>query len=463
MRVVKRAWGWFDDRTGLMALLRPIMEHRVPRGSGWWYVFGSATLFVFILQVVVGIVLATAYVTSTRDAYQSLQFITNDSFMGRILRGMHFFGASAMVILIGLHVVRVFLMGSYKFPREMNWLTGVGLLLFTLAMAFTGQLLRWDQNAVWSVVVGAEQAGRVPIIGDWLARFILAGDTVGGATLSRFFAFHVFFIPALLFLVIGFHLWLVLRNGISEPPVAGQPVNPKTYRKEYEQMLEREGQPFWPDSGWRDALFGASIIIIIALLAILIGPPALDKPPDPTITQAYPRPDWYFLWYYAVLAVLPHGTEPYVIVGAPVLFGLMLLLLPFVANKGERSPWRRPWAVAVVLLTVLAIAIFGLLGRRAPWSPDFTAQALSAQTVGQVSSQAANGAMLFHQKGCEYCHAINGQGGNRGPDLTTVGSRLSADEMTIRILNGGNNMPAFGGTLTPQQVDALVAFLQSRK
>jgi ubiquinol-cytochrome c reductase cytochrome b subunit len=462
MKILKSIWQWIDDRTGMSELIGPIARHLVPPGTSWWYVFGSATLFVFILQVITGIGLASSYVTSTGDAYQSLQFITQQAFLGRFLRGLHYFGASAMVLLIGIHMVRVFLTGSYKFPREMNWLTGAGLLLFTLGMAFTGQLLRWDQNAVWSVVVGAEQAGRVPLVGSALAQFILAGDTVGGATLSRFFSFHVFFIPALIFAFVGFHLYLVLRNGISEPPRAGQPVDPETYRAQYHELLEKHGLPFWPDVAWRDVVFGMVTIFVIAALAIVVGPPALDKPPDPSIIQAYPRPDWYFLWYFAVLALIPAGAEPYVIVLGPVLFGLLLIVLPFVAGRGERSPLRRPWAIGVVMIAVLIISTLGLAGVQAPWSPDFNAQPLSQDVIGAASGPVYDGAQLFYDKGCEYCHSVAGHGGRRGPDLTYVGDRLTSDQMKIRLLTGGTNMPAFAGNLKPAEIDALIVFLQSR-
>jgi len=461
MKFLKNAWLWIDDRTGIVELLEPVMRHPVPPNTGWWYVFGSATLFVFILQVVTGIALASSYVTSTAEVYNSLQFITHEAFMGRILRGMHYFGASAMIVLIGIHMIRVFLMGSFKFPREVNWLTGAVLLLLTLGMAFTGQLLRWDQNGVWTVIVGAEQAGRTPIIGTMLAHFILAGDTVGGATLSRFFSFHVFFIPALVFGMLGSHLYLVLRNGISEPPQPGQPVDLKSYRAKYKELLHKRGVPFWPDVAWRDVAFGVIIVLVVILVAAAWGPPGLGNPPDPSIIDAYPRPDWYFLWYFAVLALIPPRLETWVILGAPLLLGVVLFVLPFIANRGERHPIRRPWAIGSVLMIVLTIGVLWRLGVLAPWSPNFAAQPLPKAVVSATSGSVYEGAQLFHQKGCEFCHTVAGYGGQRGPNLTDVGNRLTSQQMTIRIVNGGTNMPAFGGNLTPQQLEELVAFLQS--
>jgi len=434
----------------------------VPPRTGWWYVFGSATLIAFILQVATGIALSTIYVPSSGQAYESLRFISEQAMLGRFLRGMHYFGASAMVLLIGIHVSRTYIMAAYKFPRELNWLTGAVLLLLTLALAFTGQLLRWDQTAVWSVIVGAAQAARMPVVGEQIGRFILAGDTIGGATLSRFFAFHVFFIPAIVFAFIGLHLALVLRHGISERVRDGEVVDPATYRSRYASLIHREGVPFWPDAAWRDVVFGAAVTATIVLLALIVGPPDLGPPPDPSILEAYPRPDWYFLWYFALLALAPNNLESAIIVLGPLVFGAALLLVPLF-NKGHRNMRRRPWAPLLVVFIWTTIAIFWVAGERADWSPDFGAQPLPASVVGDQRPEVVAGARLFHDKGCEYCHQMGGYGGRRGPDLSDVAARMKPDEITARITNGGPNMPAYVRTLTPAQVRSLMAFLSTRK
>jgi ubiquinol-cytochrome c reductase cytochrome b subunit len=355
------------------------------------------------------------------------------------------------------------LFGSYKYPREMNWTTGVLLLAFTLVMGFTGQLLRWDQTAAWSVVVAAEQAGRVPLVGDFLAQFILGGTTIGGATLSRFFAIHVFIMPALIFIFIAIHLMLVLRHGIAEPPVAGQVVDPATYRAEYEERMRKTGHPFWPEGAWRDFVVGTGLIVVIALLAYFVGPPKLDDPPDPSILNADPRPDWYLLWYFALFALMPPQLEGYVMILGPVIIGIILLAAPLLNNRGERAPSRRPWSIAVVLLSVIMIGALWIEGARSPWSPNFDPPPLTEKVVGATSGPVFEGAKVFRDRGCLNCHLIDRIGGRRGPDLTYIGDTLSESDIVIRIVNGGVNMPAFGKELKPEELAQLTAFLQSRK
>jgi ubiquinol-cytochrome c reductase cytochrome b subunit len=463
MNALKRAWTWFDDRSGFTDSSGPIVSHPVPRNATWMYVFGTATLFSFTLQAVTGVILALSYVPSAGEAYQSLQFITNDAVMGGVLRGIHYFGASSMVLFVGIHLLRVLLTGAYKFPRELNWLTGSILLLLTVGNAFTGQLLRWDQNAIWTAIVGAQQAARVPFVGTALARFFISGDVVNAATLSRFFTLHVFILPGSIIAVIGAHLYLVLRHGISEPPKAGRPVDPATYRRWYKDLLAKTGEPFWPDAAWRDVTFSVVMILVIVALALIFGAPPLTKPPNPAIVEALPRPDWYLLWYFAVLALLPPKLEPYVIVGAPLLLVISLVLVPFLGSKGERHPARRPWAVAFVIVVIIAVGILWRLGAQANWSPDFNAPPLPETVIGASSGSVYKGGLLFHDKGCEYCHTVSGYGGKRGPNLSTVGDQRDTAQLTVRILNGAINMPAFGSILTPEEVQNLVAFLESRK
>ncbi len=458
----RRLYRWFDERLRLSAVILPIVEHPVPE-TDWWYVLGSATFVAFVFQILTGVALAMSYVPAPNSAYESLQFITHQAVLGSFLRGIHYFGASAMVILVAAHAAHVFLIGSYKFPRELNWLTGTLLLFLTLGMAFTGQLLRWDQSAYWAVVVAAEQVGRAPLIGQVLAQLVVAGQTVGGATLTRFYATHVFVIPALMFLLLGIHLYLVIQLGVSEMPVPGVPVDPSTYEERYRELLEKEGVPFFPEAAWKDVVAAVAIGLVVVVLAAVVGPPELGQLADPTIIQAYPRPDWYFLWYFALLALIPNQIEDLFILGFPLTAAALFLILPFVANQGERSPRRRPWAVAVVVLAVLAIAALVRAGDLAPWSPVSNPGPLPAAYTTGLSPSATHGVVVYQRQGCSSCHAIGGVGGNRGPDLTHVGSRLSRNQLIGRILAGGNGMPAYATNISSPDLSDLVDFLEGLK
>lgn len=466
-RIITSSWEWLDDRTGISEMIEPPLKHLVPGDAKWWYVFGGATLLAFMLQVVTGVALAFTYIASSGQAYDTLKFISTTAPFGHFLRGLHYYGASAMVLMVGIHMAQVFLFGSYKYPREMNWVSGVMLLGLTIAMGFTGQLLRWDQTAVWSVVIAAEQAGRVPFIGKWLAHFVMAGDTVGGQTLGRFFAIHVFLLPGLIFAGIGLHLQLILRHGISEPPVPGQMVDPKTYKKEYHAYLDKKGVAYWPWGAWREIVFGTGMLIVIAWMAWYWGAPELVGPPDPSIIAASPLPDWYLLWYFAVLALIPPATENYVMIYAPLLIGLLFIIVPFLNNRGERAPSRRPWAIGAVMLAVLMIGSLWIEGATHPWSPNFNPDPIPDNVIGMqyVKNKTGKvylGSQVFQKRGCINCHMIAGNGGTRGPNLTNIGNTLTKNDMIIRITHGGTNMPAFGRILKPKEMEEVVAFLQTR-
>ncbi|HEU0163999.1 MAG TPA: cytochrome b N-terminal domain-containing protein, partial [Thermomicrobiales bacterium] len=454
---------WFDDRLGVREWLWPIATHLSPKVN-WWYVFGSATLIAFVMQIVTGVALAFTYVPSPNSAYQSLQWITDDATLGSVVRGIHYWGASAMMVLVFIHMCQVFAFGSFKFPRELNWLTGVLLLLLTLALAFTGQLLRWDQDAYWAVYVVSEQVARVPFIGNWLMQIIIAGESVGGNTLTRFYATHVFLLPAATMGLIGVHLYLVIRHGISEMPEPGKLVDPKTYREEYHKLMEEDGEPFWPDAAWKDVVFAVLVGAVVLILAIYPGPKHLGEVADPTNLNAHPRPDWYFQWLFAVLALMPPKMEDYLIIIGPLLAIVALFAVPFIANRGERHWGRRPWALGIISFSVIAFVILTVLAFKAPWSPDLDPGPLSPAVEARAEQAGlAKGAEIFQNDACINCHRVGDVGGDKGPNLTYIGDDLTQEQLTWRILNGGNGMPAYGETLSTSDVNAVVQFLLQQK
>src|SRR6202051_2309761 len=237
MRLVRRIAGWFDLRLQLGRPIRDVMEHPVPRQTAsWWYVFGSAALTIFLFQIVTGILLAIVYVPSAGEAWNSLQALNHQVALGWFIRALHGWGSNFMLAIVLIHMVQVFLFGAYKFPRELTWILGVFLLLVTFGIAFTGQVLRFDQDAYWGLGIGASIASRVPVIGSWAVNLMLGGPIIAGATLSRFFALHVFIVPGVLIAFVGVHSLMVLKLGINEWPMPGRIVRRATYLQEYREL-----------------------------------------------------------------------------------------------------------------------------------------------------------------------------------------------------------------------------------
>ncbi|HEY9676451.1 MAG TPA: cytochrome b N-terminal domain-containing protein [Drouetiella sp.] len=462
-KVLDTALDWLQDRTGLVKPFMHVMLHPVPRKSTWAYVFGTAIMTAFIVQLASGVALSTMYVPSGGEAWESVKWITEKVPFGAWLRATHYFGASAMIIFVGCHAIQTYLYGAFKFPRELNWITGVFLLFLSVSIAFTGQVLRWDQTAVWTVAVGAEQALRAPFVGPILVRVLCSGDNVSSASLSHFYAMHVFIFPVLLIGLIGLHVWLVLHHGISEPPTPGKPVNKDTYREEYHELLKTDGAPFWPDAAWRDAVFSVIVVLGICACALYFGPPMIENPPDPSLINAEPKPDWYLTWYFALLALVPAGIEDWFILLFPVFLVVGMLTPPFLSNSGERSARRRPWAVAIVVVVVGSVLALWQEGINEYWTPKFAAKPVPPAAIGATTGPIAAGAKVFNDRGCLFCHAISGHGGRRGPDLTDVGERLTHDQLTVRIVNGGVNMPAYAGNISPKELEDVVKFLESRR
>jgi ubiquinol-cytochrome c reductase cytochrome b subunit len=465
VRVIGTVVNWIDRRIQLGASIHQTMDHPVPRETASWaYVFGSAALTVFAVQVATGILLALVYVPSAADAWNSLQALNHQVTFGWFVRAVHGWGSNFMVAVVLIHMVQVFLFGAYKFPRELTWIVGVLLLLVTLGMAFTGQVLRFDQDAYWGLGIGASIASRVPVLGPWVVGLLLGGPIIAGATLSRFFALHVFLIPGLLIAFVGIHVLLVLTLGVNEWPMPGRVVRRATYLQEYHDRTHRDGVPFVPYAVGKDLLFSSAMVAAICLCAAALGPFGPSGPPDPTIIQAAPRPDFFFLWLFALLSLLPPSAETPILLIAPGVIIAALLALPFVAGEGEKSWRRRPMAVLAVMLIAVTLGSLTRLGGAPPWSPAmnaWSAEPVPAEHLKGRTALERQGALVFQNKQCRNCHALGGGGGTRGPALDTVAVSLTPDQLIRQVIQGGGNMPAYGRNLNPAETNALVAFLQT--
>jgi len=465
MSRLEKIGDWFERRLQIGGVVREAMTHPIPRKSAsWWYVFGSAALTLFILQVFTGIMLALIYIPSAAEAWNSLQYLNHDVTLGWFLRAVHGWGSNFMVAVVLIHLCQVFLFGAYKFPRELTWIIGVFLLLMTLGMAFTGQVLRFDQDAYWGLGIGASITSRVPFIGAYAVHMLLGGPIIAGATLSRFFALHVFLIPGLLIALVSLHLLLVLKLGINEWPMPGRVVRRATYVKEYEELTHKDGVPFVPAAIWKDMFFSAAIVVSVMVCAWYFGPFGPTGYPDPTIVQTIPKPDFFFLWLYAMLALLPPEMETAALLIGPVVVIGLLILLPFVSGEGEKSWRKRPVAVVTLLLIAVALGTFTKLATYSPWSPvmnGWSGDPVPVEFLNGRSPLERQGALVFQVKQCRNCHEIGGSGGKRGPDLDRVATRLTHDQLVRQVIQGGGNMPAYGKNLNPAEVTALVSFLET--
>lgn len=465
---MNRVWRWVDERLDLTAIKRTLLDREVPDRLTWWHTLGSAALTVFLVQLVSGVVLATYYSPSPDHAYSSIEYLEREVAGGAMLRGMHKWGASLMVVLVIAHMLRVFSMGAYKYPREPNWILGVLLLSVVLGFSFTGYLLPWDQKAYWATAVGTNIAGTTPVLGAAIATVMRGGSELGAATLTRFYAFHVLWLPLLLVGFVLLHLTLVIRQGIAPLPAvleSGAPEKtddaayPAYYHTAY-AGAKTTGVRFWPDVIGKDAIVSLVTVLIIAALAAIAGAD-LEPPADPTDTSYVPKPEWYFLPLYQLLKLVPGSLEAVVAVGVPTALILVLLALPFFDRRSRRSLAHRP--LAIVSLTVILSAAGLLMGA----SLREKSPAAAVEAGRPLTTKERAGRALFQSQQCNGCHKIRGIGGEAGPDLTEVGLRHSSGWMHSFIESPGrfhpeSRMPAYGvPALSHQEIEEIAQYMAS--
>jgi ubiquinol-cytochrome c reductase cytochrome b subunit len=466
---------WIDERIDLAELRRTLLERKMPAGLTWWHTLGSATLTVLVVQVVTGIVLAMYYAPSPDHAYDSIRYIDHVVVSGALLRGIHHWGASAMVVLVFAHMVRVFTMGAYKYPREVNWLLGVLLLFVVLGFGFTGYLLPWDQKAYWATQVGTNIAGTTPFIGGLLLELLRGGGQLGAATLTRFYSLHVLVLPLSIGIVVLLHIAIVIRQGIASAPAVLERGAPSTtqdpayaayYRDTY-KTSKAHGVRFWPDITTKDIVVAVGVVVMLVVLAKVQGA-GLEPAADPTDTSYVPRPEWYFLPFFQLLKMVPGSIESFIAVGVPGLLALALLLLPFFDRRSVRSLNRRPVAVLSLAGAATAAAfLFGASIREAP--------AATAPEVGRPLTYTERaGRTLYTQQQCSGCHQIRGPGQEKGagaptigPELTQMGLLHSTNWLHSFIeepkrFHPTSKMPSFGPpVLSHQEIDELAQYVSS--
>jgi ubiquinol-cytochrome c reductase cytochrome b subunit len=434
MRRGRGALDWFDARTGYRAGVRHLLDEPLPSGVGWWFVFGSVLLFLLVVQLLTGIVLAMYYVPSPTHAYDSVRFIMSGVPYGRIVRGLHVFGASAIVIAAVIHMLRVVFFGSYKQPREATWITGIVLLLIILAFSLSGYLLPWDQKAYWATTVTINIARGTPLVGDAVASVLRGGLHLGALTLGRWYAAHVFILPAALVGFVVAHLYLMRRHGISGPvtPRAGAP------------------QPFYPVHALKDTMAIAVVFALLLTLATRVPAP-LDAMADPSDATYVPRPEWYFLSLFQLLKYFPGPLEPLATMVIPGLVVGLLLFLPFLDRSRHRDPRRRPIvtsAVAIVLVGVVTLTWLGLQDSPAHADPD---------AWGPVS---VGGRELARDAQCVSCHTT----GRAASELERTSLQRDPDWLVSHvqdpeIVGPGVRQPPEGG-MSPLAGHAVLAYMR---
>jgi ubiquinol-cytochrome c reductase cytochrome b subunit len=484
---------WLDQRTGVVTATKGFLTEDVPGGASYWYAFGSATMFALIIQIATGIFLTFHYVPSTATAYESTKYLIDKVPFGHFVLSLHYWGASAMIAFMAMHLLQGLLWGAYKKPRELQWIVGVLLFIMTLVLGLTGYLLPWDLNALLASRVAINISGNAPILGQAVLNFLQDGNGISTLTISRFFGIHVWLVPALLVGLVGMHLAIFRWNGPAGPPIDEAP--------------KLKPGRFWPEQLFMDTVLSFAMFVLIVALSVF-SPAPLDEKADPNNEAFVPYPAWYFLALYALLDIV--GTFPPAIVQIATLFAtiigptllvVLLLVLPFVDRNPSRRLSRRPWVLggtAVVMIGAIALSFIGqsnvvnqqlahkLIGPNAPVAaaasssgtlqtgPVGTAGTTSSSAKGTTPATAGAGAKVYSDN-CMGCHGAKGEGvqgqfpplaGNpfvTGDPKPVIGVVLNGlkGKIDVKGQSYDQQMPPWKGTLTNAQIADVVTYIRN--
>jgi len=404
------------DRIGWDSHLRPFLFKKLPPNTGWSATLGSLSALLFLVMAVTGMFLAMYYNPSPDKAYQSIDYIMNDVTLGRILRGLHHWGAGAMVLVVAVHLLTNFFTGTYKAPRELTWIVGVMLFILTLALGFTGYLLPWDMKAYWATVVSSNIPKDIPVVGQFLTRFVLGGDGMSGLTLTRFYSIHMLVLPALLVVFVAMHIYLVRIHGMAEhkAPAKGEDAKPACACADSEKLYR-----FHPEHTLRSALVFVCVFIVLLALAAW-GTVPREEIAGTLLDSYLPRPEWYYMWLFQLLTYFSGAWETVGSLAIPVVGVGLLFATPYIGRSTLLGAANRPLPVAIGVTAIICVVYLSLMGFE------------SARPYGQIvivpdrelSAVEQRGLYLYADRECAYCHQIKGRGGHRtGPDMANMAAK----------------------------------------
>jgi ubiquinol-cytochrome c reductase cytochrome b subunit len=464
---------WIEQRTGIVSQINEFLTEDVPGGASYWYVFGSATLFAMICQFVTGIFLTFYYAPSAATAWESTKYIYDKVPLGSFVISLHYWGASAMIALLFLHLLQVLIWGAYKAPRELSWVVGVFLLLVTLVLGLTGYLLPWDMDAYFASQVAVSIAQSTPVVGTIVQQFAYGGPSMGTLTINRFFGLHVWLMPALLVLLVTAHLLIFRHNGGAGPPTDSE-------------LKKLPQGRFWPNQMFMDALASFGVFAIIVALAIF-APAPLDEKADPT-KQFIPYPAWYFLGLYGLLRVpgllqlsggALYGANLLATIVLPGVLVTVLLLLPWIDRSPTRRVSQRPLVVGITAFTVLAaigLSVFSQLAimEESKNTAHVAAPVAAAGAPAPAGAAAKDPGAAVYAANCSGCHGAAGAG-LPGAFPPLAKSDVVAGDTTklIHIVAYGlqgsltvdgkpynGQMPAWKTTLSDQQIADVINYVR---
>ena len=475
---------WLDSRTGMVTLTKDFLTEDVPGGASYWYAFGSATVFAMLMQIATGIFLTFYYSPSAATAWESTKYIIEKVPLGQLVLSLHYWGATAMIAFMMMHMLQVLLWGAYKKPRELQWIVGVILFIVTLVLGLTGYLLPWDLNALLASKVAIQISGSAPIAGKAVLLFLQDGSGIGTLTINRFFGIHVWLTPAVLVALVAMHLMIFRWNG-----PAGAPID--------ETPKLKPGR-FWPDQMFMDTVLSFAMFVIVFALAVF-SPAPLDAKADPNNTQFVPYPAWYFMALFSLLDVVggaPSWAVDFLGLFATIIFPTLLIVvliaLPFIDKNPSRRLSRRPVVLTLTGLVLGGAIVLSFVGQAhvqqqqalhgigaavastATAGGTFTVDKGGGAGGATTAGGAAAGATVYTAN-CAGCHGATGMG-QPGvfPPLANNSVVTGPVDKLIPILDHGlqakievngasyqGMMPAWQGNLTPAQIADVLTYVRS--